>query len=92
MAMDDVISVIKGEAVHEVSATCVTQVGLVESMGATGAAWPEAQADPAKMARLVLRSSISQGSRGGSERTLSIVPCRYASLFYVIKNLPDHKK
>jgi uroporphyrinogen-III decarboxylase len=52
MAMDDVISVIKGEAVHEVSATCVTQVGLVESMGARGAAWPEAQADPAKMARL----------------------------------------
>jgi [methyl-Co(III) methanol-specific corrinoid protein]:coenzyme M methyltransferase len=49
---NEVISAIKGESTGRIPVTCVTQVGLVEAMTSTGAAWPEAHTDPAKMAKL----------------------------------------
>ncbi|GAI57421.1 unnamed protein product, partial [marine sediment metagenome] len=41
-----------GGPVDHVPPTCVTQVGIVEAMEATGATWPEAHKDPEKMAQL----------------------------------------
>lgn len=46
------LSAILGGPVDHVPPTCVTQVGIVEAMEATGATWPEAHTDPEKMAQL----------------------------------------
>jgi len=45
------VSALSGDLLGEVPATCVTQVGTVEAVGAVSASWSEAL-DPEKMARL----------------------------------------
>ncbi len=49
---DRVLSALRGEKTDRVPVSCMTQLGLIEAMEQTGARWPEAHHDAAKMATL----------------------------------------
>jgi [methyl-Co(III) methanol-specific corrinoid protein]:coenzyme M methyltransferase len=49
---DRVLGALRGEKTDRIPVSCMTQLGLVEAMEITGARWPEAHHDAAKMATL----------------------------------------
>ncbi len=49
---DRVLGALRGEKTDRIPVSCVTQLGLVETMDITGARWPEAHHDATKMAAL----------------------------------------
>ncbi|OKY78378.1 MAG: Methylcobalamin:coenzyme M methyltransferase MtbA [Candidatus Methanohalarchaeum thermophilum] len=53
-AKENLLKTLEGEDVEITPAASLTQTGTVEMMDKTGAAWPEANSDPQKMADLAL--------------------------------------